>query len=100
MTESQVDDIISSGLEIKGLELLNSRPSVGSLSDSDQFSPDEMYQFLMNSRNIIDSLITGCEEFPGEFLRPKFENIRLEDSIHDLLVKYYKGTYIDTEFRK
>ena len=88
------------GLEIKGLELLNNRPSVGSLSDSDQFSTDEMYQFLMNSQNITDLLIINCEEFLGEFLRSKSKNIHLEDSIHDLLVKFYEDTYINTEFRK
>jgi hypothetical protein len=100
MAEMQIDDIISSGFETKGLELLNNRPSVGSLSDTNEFSTDEMYRFLMNSRNVLTSPITGSEEFPGEFLKPQFENIRLEGSIHDLLVEYYTVTYVDLIFRK
>ena len=67
MTDFQVDNIISSGIETKGLEIFNSRPTVGSLSDTNEFSTDEMYRFLMNSRNIIDSPITGSEEFPGNY---------------------------------
>lgn len=100
MAEAKVNDIISSGLEIKGLELLNIRSSVGSLSDADDFSTEEMYRFLMNSKNILESPITGCEDFPGEFLHPQFENIQLEELIHDCLVEYYKGTYVDSIFRK
>ena len=68
MTDCQVDNIISSGIETKGLEIFNNRPTVGSLSDINEIPTDEMYRFLMNSRNIIDSLITGSEEFPGQFL--------------------------------
>lgn len=98
--ESQINDIISSDLETKGLELLNNRPSVGSLSDANEFSTDEMYRFLMNSKNIIDSPITGSEEFPGSYLRPQFDNINLEESIHNLLIEYYNVTYINSTFRK
>ena len=100
MAETQINDIISSGLEVKGLELLKNRPSVGSLSDTNEFSTEEMHRFLMNSRNIKDSPITGYEDFPGSLLRPQFENIRLEESIHDLLLDYYKGTYTEATFRK
>src|SRR5436190_15604732 len=99
MAEAQINDVVSSGLEVKGLELLESRSSVGSLSDN-EFSTEEMYRFLMNSKNIAKSPITGCEEFPGEFLPPQSENIQLDESIHDLLVEYYKGTYINSTSRK
>ena len=97
MTETQINDIISSSSEVIGLELLDKRPSVGSLSEP---PTDEMYQFLMNSRNILESSISGYEEFPGEFLAPKSEDIRLEEQIYDLLVEYYKDTYVDSIFRK
>ena len=43
MAEMQIDDIISSGFETKELELLNNRPSIGSLSETNEFSTDEMY---------------------------------------------------------
>ena len=100
MTETQVNDIISSGLEVRGLELLDKRPSVGSLSNTNELSTDEMYQFLMNSRNILKLPIAGCEEFPGKFLAPQSENIQLNEQIYDLLIKYYEDTYVDLIFRK
>jgi hypothetical protein len=100
MAETHVNNIISSGLEVKGLELIDKRSSVGSLSDNDEFSMEEMHRFLMNSRNIADSPITGSEKFPGSLLKPQFENIRLEESIHDLLIEYYMDTYVDSTFRK
>jgi hypothetical protein len=100
MAETHVNDIISSGLEVKGLELIDKRSSVGSLSDNDEFSMEEMHRFLMNSRNIADSPITGSEKFLGSLLKLQFENIRLEESIHDLLIEYYMDTYVDSTFRK
>lgn len=100
MAETQINDIISSGIGTRGLEFVSNRPSVGSLSDTSEFSTDEMYRFLMNSRNIIDSPITGSEEFPGQLLRPQVENIRLGDQVHDLLVEYFSSTYVNAIFRK
>ena len=100
MIKTQVNDIISSGLEVRGLELLDKRPSVGSLSNTNELSTDEMYQFLMNSKNILESLIAGCEEFPGKFLAPQSENIQLNEQIYDLLIKYYEDTYVNSIFKK
>ena len=40
MTETQINDIISSSSEVIGLELLDKWPSVGSLSE---LPTDEMY---------------------------------------------------------
>jgi len=42
MTDSHINSIINSSEIIKGLELLNKRPSVGSLSEADEFSSDEI----------------------------------------------------------
>src|SRR6185437_7274075 len=61
---------------------------------------DRIYQFLMNSRNIIDLPVTGSEEFPGSLLKPQIDNVQLKDQIHNLLVKYYMGTYVNSTFRK
>ena len=64
MAEAQINDIISACRpEVRGLELFNNRPSVGSLSDTDELPTDEMYRFLMNSVNISQFPITGCEKF-------------------------------------
>jgi len=68
MADLQINDIISSGIKTKGLEILNNQPSVSSLSNANEFFTDEMYHFLMNSRNIIDSPITGSENFSGQLL--------------------------------
>ena len=100
MAEMQIDDIINSGFKIKELELLNNRPSIGFLSNTNEFSIDEMYWFLINSRNVLTSLITGSKEFLGEFLKLQFKNICFKRSIHNLLVKYYIVTYINLIFRK
>ena len=101
MAKAQINDIISACRpEVRGLKLFDNRPSVGSLSDTDKLPTDEMHRFLMNSVNISQSPITGCKKFPGDFLQPRSENIHFEDSIYDLLVKYYKDTYVDSTFRK
>ena len=97
MIDSQIDSIISSGVEVKGLELLDSRPSIVSLSVTDEFSSDEIYRFWMNSRNIQKSRIFGSEEFPGEFLK---HNVLLSSEMLDLMVEYYMATYDTVEFRK
>ena len=100
MSESQIDDIISSGRKTKELKIFEGRPSVGSFSDTNELPIDGMYQFLINLRNIIDSPITNSEEFPGSLLKLQIDNVQLEDQIHDLLVKYYIGTYVNSTFRK
>ncbi|GBC48187.2 hypothetical protein GLOIN_2v1786477 [Rhizophagus irregularis DAOM 181602=DAOM 197198] len=74
MTEAQINDIINSS--------------------------NEMYQFLMNSRNISESPITGCEKFLGKFLALQSKDIYLEEQIYNLLIEYYKNTYVDFIFRK
>jgi hypothetical protein len=45
MTDSHINSIINSSENVKGLELLNKRPSVGSLSETDEFSSDEIERF-------------------------------------------------------
>jgi hypothetical protein len=101
MFDSQIDSIISSGsIEVKGLELLDNHPSIGSLSDTDQFSTDEIHRFWMNSRNIRESNVSGSETFPGEFLKPSSNNIILSSEMLDLMVEYYMATYSMLEFRK
>src|SRR5579883_686692 len=93
MTKTQINDIISSSSEVISIELLNKRPSVSSLFE---FPTNEMYQFLMNSRNILESPITGCKKFLGIFLAPRSKDIHLDEQIYDLLIEYYKDTYVDS----
>ena len=99
--DSQVESIISSsGVEMKGLELLGRRSSIGSLSVTDEFSSDEMHRFWMNSQNILVSKVSGNENFSGEFLKPSFNNTLLSSEMLDLMVEYYLATYVLFEFRK
>lgn len=101
MFDNQIESIISStGIEMKGLELLSKRHSIGSLSDTDEFTFDECRRFWMNSQNIQISRVSGSEKFPGEFLKPSFDNILLSSEMLDLMVEYYMATYELFEFRK
>ena len=85
---------------MKGLELLNKWPSIGSLSVTDEFSSDEMHRFWMNSQDIQASQVSGSEDFPGEFLKPSFNNTILSSEMLDLMVEYYLATYELFGFRK
>ena len=90
----------SSEIETKGTELLEIRPNVGSLSATDEFSSDEMYRFLLHSKNVQNSAITGREAFPGEMLRPSSEDIIMMAEMLDRMVEYYTATYEMYNFRK
>lgn len=100
MNDNRVDDIINSGVDTKGLDLLNTRTPVGSLSEADEFTSDEMRRYLLYSQNIQESPITGQEPFPGEMLKPSSENIILSSEMLDRMVEYYKVTYVMYNFRK
>src|ERR1044071_209896 len=100
MNDNRIRDIITSSAQMKGLELLENHPTVGSLSENDQFASDEMERFWLNSKNIQESTVTGCEAFPGEMLRPTSENVVLSQSMLNLMIDYYIATYEMYNFRK
>ena len=101
MFDIQINSITSfSSIKVKGLELLDNQPSICSLSDTDEFSSDEIHRFWMNSRNIKESNVTGSEPFPDEFLKPSFNNIIISSKMLNLIVEYYNATYITFDFRK
>ncbi|GET57122.1 hypothetical protein GLOIN_2v1775288 [Rhizophagus irregularis DAOM 181602=DAOM 197198] len=100
MFDKQIKNIISSGIEVKGLELLNSQRTIGSLSVTDEFSLDEMHRFWLNSQNIKDSQISGKEGFPGEFLKLVSHNILLSSEMLNLMVEYYNVTYESFGFQR
>ena len=90
----QIDSIISSsGIEVKGLELLDNQPSISSLSDIDEFSSDKIHRFWMNSQNIKKLNVTGSEPFPSKFLKPSSDNIIISSEMLDLMIEYYNATY-------
>ncbi|GET57071.1 hypothetical protein GLOIN_2v1883106 [Rhizophagus irregularis DAOM 181602=DAOM 197198] len=93
MNNNRIRYIITSSAQMKGLELLENHPTVGSLSENDQFASDEMERFWLNSKNIQEFTVTRCEAFPGEMLKPTSENVVLSQSMLDLMIDYYIATY-------
>jgi hypothetical protein len=72
INDNRINEIICSENSAKGLELLNTRQSVGSLSEMDQFGHDEMRRFWMYSRQIRELTIFGKEPFPGKTVETIF----------------------------
>ena len=58
-----------------------------------------MDRFWSNSRNIRESIATGCEPFPGEMLSPNAENVVLSRLMLGLMVEYYTATYETRNFK-
>jgi hypothetical protein len=83
-----------------GFEFLDNGSNVGSISELDQFSADELYRFLNNTYNIHETVTNGSEKFPGELLRPKDLNLILPAEMLDLLVEYYEASYETMNFRR
>ena len=98
MNDNRIREI-SSSVDIRGLNLLDSRTTVGSLSENDEYSYDEMERFWSNSRNIRKSIATGSEPFPGEMLNPMFDNMLLSKEMLNLMVDYYFATYEKFNFQ-
>src|SRR6185437_5913488 len=93
MNDNRIREI-SSSVDIRGLNLLDSRTTVGSLSENDEYSYDEMERFWSNSRNIRQSIATGSEPFPN----PQSE-IVLSKKMLDLMVEYYLASYENFDFQ-
>ncbi|RHZ51693.1 hypothetical protein Glove_475g43 [Diversispora epigaea] len=78
INDNRINEMIYTENNTKGLEILNTRQSVRSLSEMDQFEP-----------------------FPGKMLKLFSENIPLStDGILDLMVTYYNDTYENLKFWK
>ena len=66
--------------------------------ENDEFGSEEMERFLLYSQDIKESPIYGCESFPGEMLGHSSENILMLDEMINVIVEYYKATYIRYNF--
>src|SRR5204863_4559572 len=97
MNDNRIREI-SSSVDIRGLNLLDSRTTVGSLSENDEYSYNEIERFWSNSRNIRQSIPTRSESFPREMLNPKSE-IVLSKEMLDLMVEYYLASYENFDFQ-
>jgi hypothetical protein len=97
MNDNRIREI-SSSIDIQGLNLLDSRTTVGSLSENDEYSYDEMERFWSNSRNIRESIATGSEPFPGEMLNPTSDVLLIKEML-DLMVDYYFASYEKFDFK-
>ncbi|RHZ89046.1 hypothetical protein Glove_19g345 [Diversispora epigaea] len=101
INDNRINEIIYTENNSKGLKILNTRQSIESLLEMDQFGYDEMRRFWMYSRTIQESTISEKEPFPGEMLKPFSENIPLSaDGILDLMIAYYNDTYENLKFWK
>ncbi|GBB87062.1 hypothetical protein RclHR1_13520004 [Rhizophagus clarus] len=101
MNNNQVSNIISLDLiNTKGLNILNTRPSVSSISETNKFTSDEMARYLLYSQNIKESSISGYEAFSGEMLGPSSKKVLMSSEMLDLIVKYYNATYPTYNFQK
>jgi len=65
MLDNKISEIVNSGMQMKGLEILKNRESVGFLLET-EFSSDDMHRFWLNYINIQESTITGSEPFPAK----------------------------------
>src|SRR5439155_22463585 len=83
----------SSEIKMKDIELLETQPNVRSLSATDKFSSDEMYQFLIHFNDIQNSVIIRSEAFSGKMLKLSFEDILMTPEMLDRIVEYYNVTY-------
>src|SRR5437868_11710494 len=72
--------------------------TIGSLSENDEYSYDEMVRFWSNSRNIQKSIAIGSELFPRKMLNPKSEMV-LSKEMLDLIVEYYFASYEKFDFQ-
>ena len=99
MNDKQINNIVSSGIvDTKGLDILDTRPSVGSISEPDEFTSVEMERYLLYSQNIKESLIAECEAFSGEMLSPSSEKVIMSSEMLDIMVDYYNATYPAKQF--
>ena len=57
-----------------------------------------MKQFLLYLQNIKKSLIYRYKRFSGKMLSPSSENILMSDEILNIIVEYYKTTYVNYNF--
>ncbi|SRR6266496_3421504 len=94
MNDNQINSIISSGVvDTKGLDILDTRPSVSSISESDEFTSDEMARYLLYLQNIRESPIARFEAFPREMLGPSSENVLMASKMLNIMVNYYNVIY-------
>src|SRR5437764_12022996 len=98
MNDNRIREI-SNSVDIRGLNLLDSRTTVGSLLENNEYLYDEMEQFWSNSRNIQESIAIGSEPFPREILNSKSDNVMLSKEMLDLMVNYYFATYKKFDFQ-
>ncbi|RHZ78197.1 hypothetical protein Glove_166g166 [Diversispora epigaea] len=90
INDNRINEMIYTENNTKGLEILNTRQSVGSLSEMDQFGHDEMRRFWMYSRTIQESTISGKEPFPGE-IHQKSSYILAKFASEDDSIDIYPG---------
>jgi hypothetical protein len=101
MNNNQINSIINSGIvDTKGLDILGTKPSVSSISETDEFTSDKMERYLLYSQNIKESLIAEYKAFSEKMLSPSLEKVLISNEIFDIMVDYYNATYLTYNFQK
>jgi hypothetical protein len=101
MNDNQINSIINSGMvDTKGLNILGTKPSVDSISETDEFTSDEIERYLLYLQNIKESPIAEYKAFPGKMLGPFLEKVLISNEMLDIMVNYYNATYLTYNFRK
>src|SRR5688572_30203061 len=99
MHNCRINDLVSIQSDnqklIDALELIKSRPTMGSLAAYDDFDSKESLQFRKMFLHKLDDMITESELFPGELLKPTHKRVDLPDAILELLITYYNEVYSD-----
>ena len=86
MQNWKLDDLVSDQLNniklIEALELIQPRPTSGSLAAYDNFNYVELYQFRKVFFQKVDDTIVSSEPFPGEMLMPRKNQVALPNDIY------------------
>jgi hypothetical protein len=101
INDNQINSIINSEMvDTKGLNILGIKPLVGSISETDEFTSDEIEQYLLYSQNIKESLIARYEAFSEKMLGPSLEKVLISNEMLDIMVDYYNAIYPTYNFQK
>jgi hypothetical protein len=101
MNDNQINSIINSGIvDTKGLDILSTKPSVSLILETNEFTSDEMEQYLLYSQNIKEFPIAEYEAFPEKMLGPSLEKVLISNEMLDIIVDYYNTIYPTYNFQK
>ena len=76
----------------KVLSLLNKKVH-GSLRMTENFKSEDLIAYINMMNKINTNIITGSERYPGEMIKPIYENVHLPENVYQNLKDYYTTLY-------